>query len=200
LFREALALGHILKYSHERVRSFQGIGSSKGPLLEIEPLGPEGLRYRSRIAGALTDGWDRLEAFKVTELKDAAGAGDWCTAGIIQRLGQRELGGFMQARRSHVEDALRFGQGLAAWNCGYKGARVGCTRWTRKPFDFRSRGSSHEMARRSQSERFQTQLFGRFSSGSVPGVRRLVTQTCHRGKPGLRSDGLLKISAFDPAN
>jgi fructokinase len=134
LFREALALAHILKYSHERVRSFQSIGNSKGPLLEIETLGAEGLRYRSRIAGARTDGWERLEAFEVTEMRDAAGAGDWCTAGIIHRLAQRGLGGLMKARRPQVEDALRFGQALAAWNCGYEGARGGMYAVEKKTF------------------------------------------------------------------
>lgn len=134
LFKEALALANILKYSHERVRSFQGIGNSKGPLLEIETLGAEGLRYRSRIPGARTDGWERLEAFEVTELRDAAGAGDWCTAGIIHRLAQRGLGGLTKARRPQLEDALRFGQALAAWNCGYEGARGGMYAVKKKTF------------------------------------------------------------------
>ncbi len=134
LFREALALAHILKYCHERVRSFQGIGNGKGPLLEIETLGAEGLRYRSRIEGARTDGWKRIEAFEVTDLRDAAGAGDWCTAGIIHRLAQQGLGGLIKARHSQVEDALRFGQALAAWNCGYKGARGGMYAVQKKKF------------------------------------------------------------------
>ncbi|MBI4446315.1 MAG: carbohydrate kinase [Acidobacteria bacterium] len=125
LFKEALVLAHILKYSHERIRSFQGMGEGKGPLLEIETLGAEGLRYRSRITGASTDGWERLEAFEVIELRDAAGAGDWCTAGIIHRLGQRGLGGLMKASHFQLADALRFGQALAAWNCRYSGARGG---------------------------------------------------------------------------
>jgi hypothetical protein len=125
LFREALAISHILKYSHERVRSFHGITNSENLILEIETLGAEGLRYRSRIPAARTNGWERLEAFEVSELRDAAGAGDWCTAGIIHSLAQRGLVGLKKARRYQVEDALRFAQALAAWNCSYEGARGG---------------------------------------------------------------------------
>lgn len=125
LFREALAISHVLKYSHERVRSFQGITKSENLILEIETLGAEGLRYRSRIPTAPTNGWEKLEAFEVNEFRDAAGAGDWCTAGIIHRLAQRGLAGLKRARRGQVEDTLRFAQALAAWNCSYKGARGG---------------------------------------------------------------------------
>jgi len=125
LFREALRLAHILKYSNERVRSLQGVGNGGGPLLEIQTLGAEGLRYRSRIAGAMTDGWERLEAYQVAKLRDAGGAGDWCTAGIIHGLAQKGLAGLSNICRSQLEEALRFGQALAAWNCGFEGARGG---------------------------------------------------------------------------
>lgn len=125
LFKEALKMAHILKYSHERVRSFHGVGDGDGPLLEIETLGAEGLRYRSRIEGALTKGWERLDPFDIGELRDAAGSGDWCTAGIVHSLAQQGLAGLLKATRSRVEDGLRFGQALASWNCGYEGARGG---------------------------------------------------------------------------
>jgi sugar/nucleoside kinase (ribokinase family) len=136
LFREALELAHILKYSHERVRSFHGVRNSTGPLLEIETLGTEGLQYRSRIAFARTNGWKRLEAYEVADLRDAAGAGDWCTAGIIFKLAQRGLNGIIEARRPQVEGALRFGQALAAWNCGYMGSRGGMYTVDKKTLQF----------------------------------------------------------------
>jgi sugar/nucleoside kinase (ribokinase family) len=134
LLREAIGLAHILKYSHERSRSFDGNGTSKGPFLEIETLGADGLRYRSRIPRARTNGWERLEAFRVAELKDAAGAGDWCSAGIIHRLAQQGLDGLVASSRAQVKDALRFGQALAAWNCGYQGARGGMYAVEKKTF------------------------------------------------------------------
>jgi fructokinase len=140
LFKEALELAHILKYSHERVRSFQGFVNLAGPLLEIETLGAEGLRYRSRIVGARTDGWEVLDAYDVPDLRDAAGAGDWCTAGLIHMLSQAGLSAMKKARRPQLEDALRFGQALAAWNCGYEGARGGMYAVDKKTFRLQVQG------------------------------------------------------------
>jgi sugar/nucleoside kinase (ribokinase family) len=140
LLREALALAHVLKYSHEQARSFRGVGIEAAPLLEVETLGGEGLQYRSRIAGARTDGWERLDACQATELRDAAGAGDWCTAGIIHRLAQRGSSGLRDARRRQVEGALRFGQALAAWNCSFEGARGGMYAVDEKTFRLEVQG------------------------------------------------------------
>lgn len=125
LFHEALQLTHILKYSNERTRQIaELIGASAVPL-EIETLGSEGLRYRSRLKNSRTRNWQRLGAFEPLRLKDTSGAGDWCTAGIIHRLGQNGSAGFNRITPKQLNDALCFGQALAAWNCGYEGARGG---------------------------------------------------------------------------
>jgi fructokinase len=125
LFQEALALAHILKYSHERLSQLGEVESATGPLLEIETLSEEGLRYRSKLSSCESNGWERLNAYAVDYMKDAAGAGDWCTAGIIHRLGQKGLQGLQQVTSIQLLDALCFGQALAAWNCGFEGARGG---------------------------------------------------------------------------
>jgi fructokinase len=140
LFKEAYGIAHIVKYSHERAKSFHGAVEGKGPLLEIETLGDEGLRYRNRICSVLSDGWKCLDACEVAELRDAAGAGDWCSAGIIHRLAYRGLRGFLQANDSQVKDALRFGQALAAWNCAYAGARGGMYAVDKKTFRLQVQG------------------------------------------------------------
>jgi fructokinase len=125
LFQEALALTHILKYSHERLGHLSEGESTDGPLLEIETFGEEGLRYRSRLPSYASQGWEWLKAYAVDQVKDAAGAGDWCTAGIIHRLGQHGLQGLLQVTSAQLLDALYFGQALAAWNCRFEGARGG---------------------------------------------------------------------------
>jgi fructokinase len=125
LFREALALAHILKYSHERMGQLDEFGSTAGPLLEIETLGEEGLRYRHKLPLCIPSGWVWLNAYAADHVKDTAGAGDWCTAGIIHMLGQRGLQGLQQVTSEKLRDALCFGQALAAWNCGFEGARGG---------------------------------------------------------------------------
>jgi fructokinase len=122
LFREALRMSHVVKYSHERLA---GIGERLGegaPVLEIETLGAEGLRYRLRGSSRKRE-WRLLDAFIVTDVKDTVGAGDWCTAGIIHALGAEGAQGLVKADKTTVEEALRLGQALAALACGYEGAR-----------------------------------------------------------------------------
>jgi fructokinase len=134
LFREALALAHILKYSHERMGQLDELKLTAGPLLEIETLGEDGLRYRSKLPLCESNDWEQLNAYTVDQVKDTAGAGDWCTAGIIHKLGQKGLGGIQQATSAQLLDALYFGQALAAWNCGFEGARGGMYSTNKKAF------------------------------------------------------------------
>lgn len=129
LFSEAWGLAHIVKYSHERLRDIADVEFAprerNGMLLEIETLGRAGLRYRSRLACAGTRGWVTMEAFSQPAVRDAAGAGDWCTAGFLDRAlrgGSREL---KTMSGSDLVEALRYGQALAAWNCRFEGARGG---------------------------------------------------------------------------
>src|SRR5262249_50866662 len=100
LFREAWGLAHVVKYSHERLRDIADLdltrAQRKGILLEIETLGADGLRYRSRLPRARTKGWEILGAFAVGVL-DAAGSGDWCTAGVLDKLARGGLSGLNKA-------------------------------------------------------------------------------------------------------
>jgi fructokinase len=129
LFREAWSLAHIVKYSHERLRDIADVGLSRrehaSVLLEVETLGSEGLRYRSCLSRAKTDGWVTLGAFEVDKLMDTAGAGDWCTTGLLCKLAYRGASGLKRVSATTLRDAMRYGQALAAWNCRYEGARGG---------------------------------------------------------------------------
>jgi sugar/nucleoside kinase (ribokinase family) len=125
LFREALALTHILKYSNERMSQLSELVPSARPLIEIQTLGKEGLRYRSKTTSCKINGWQHLDAYKIEQVKDTSGAGDWCTAGIIHRLGQEGFAEFKKISPGKLHDAIRFGQALSAWNCGFEGARGG---------------------------------------------------------------------------
>ncbi len=128
LFEEALEICHILKYSQERMKSFEQWIRPQEPtaaLLEIETLGRGGLRFRSRTESTLLTSWKHVEAYPVRDLTDAAGCGDWCTAGIIDLLCQGGAESFRQAEPAALLQALRLGQALAAWNCSFEGARSG---------------------------------------------------------------------------
>lgn len=116
--RKLLDLAHIVKYSHERVDELP-LTASRNRILEVQTLGRGGVRFRTERQ------WEYLEAEEVNDLRDAAGAGDWLTAGLIHSLGGRRCRIGDDVDASTVEGALAFGQRLAAWNCSFAGARGG---------------------------------------------------------------------------
>lgn len=136
LFGEAITLAHIVKYSQDRMGNVADLQTTQEPLLIIETLGRSGLRYRSRLPGHVRRKWTEVKAFQVTKVLDTAGAGDWCTTGLLHCLGRGGLRGLLHTDSSQLISALQFGQALAAWNCGFEGARGGMYHST--PEQFRS--------------------------------------------------------------
>lgn len=134
LFEEAVGLAHILKYSYDRIHEVPGLSSSKGPLLEIQTVGSEGVRYRHRLTDSRLNEWINIPAPRCNTIRDTAGAGDWCSAGIIQSVGANGCAGLRSASEQQIVDALRFGQALAAWNCKFEGARGGMYSADKKSF------------------------------------------------------------------
>jgi sugar/nucleoside kinase (ribokinase family) len=123
LFREAVGLSHIVKYSHERLGHLREASITQSPILEIETLGSQGVRYRLRNGARGRARWKEMGAYAVEDLRDTAGAGDWCTAGILHTLGAKGTKGLREATGEQIENALRFGQALAGISCRYEGAR-----------------------------------------------------------------------------
>lgn len=123
LFLEAVQLSDILKYSHERLGQFLESIRYKCPVLEIETMGGDGLRYRSRNGSKAVSAWKEMAAYPIRDVRDTAGAGDWCTAGVIHALGSKGRKVLREASAGQIKDALRLGQALAALNCRYEGAR-----------------------------------------------------------------------------
>jgi fructokinase len=134
LFQQAWEAAHIVKYSHERLSELPDMAVETAPRLQIETLGDAGLRYK-RIGGRGGSRWIDLRAFPVKSLRDTAGAGDWCTAGIISRVGTNGLNGFLKTSDGDLREAIRFGQALAAWNCGFEGPRGGMYVVNRRAFN-----------------------------------------------------------------
>ncbi|MCL6447907.1 MAG: carbohydrate kinase [Armatimonadetes bacterium] len=123
LFLECLKVADIVKYSHERLGHAQELTQEKNIPLEIETLGAEGLRYRLGHNKGFERKWKFMVGYQITNLKDAAGSGDWCSAGIIYLLGDAGKESFENVGEKDIEAALSFGQALAALNCSYEGAR-----------------------------------------------------------------------------
>ena len=119
LFSAILQNVHIIKYADERFHSFsRPLPSSI--LVEIQTLGPRGLRFRSPASDSA---WRQLSAFPLPEVEDTAGAGDWCTAGLVYSLQQNRVHAWHDIEESELEHALAFGQALSSMNCLTRGAR-----------------------------------------------------------------------------
>jgi len=116
-FQKAVDLCHILKYSHDRLGHLRDLREAHSPQIIIETLAEEGLRVRYR------GDWTELPAFEAPWFRDGAGSGDWCSAGLIHHLGTHGSAVFQTLQKPRLLAALRFGQALAAVNCGYEGAR-----------------------------------------------------------------------------
>lgn len=125
LFKEAWSVSHVVKYSHERLADLPDLEFGTNQLLQIETLGADGLRYRAKYGKRPPAPWKTLDALKAPVLVDTAGAGDWCTAGLLHKLGRDGAEGCRAVKPADVEAALLYGQALAAWNCGFVGARGG---------------------------------------------------------------------------
>lgn len=130
---EALSVAHIVKIASDRLAGNEGILDSKAPILMVETQGSEGLRYRYRGNGG-SGRWKRVDAFDRNSVIDTAGAGDWCTAGIISRLGPLGVEGLTNASAQMVETALTVGQAMAAWTCQFNGARGGMYESSKEDF------------------------------------------------------------------
>jgi len=126
-------IAHVVKYSHERLNEMEDLGAPPGPLLTIETHGSAGLRFLSRL-GRSSARWQVSESLPASKVVDTAGCGDWCTAGIIAMLGRHGIDEFLKTSPDHLREALRFGQALAAWNCGFEGARGGMYRIDKSHF------------------------------------------------------------------
>lgn len=123
LFAECVRSAHVVKYANDRLEDIHDILANAKVPIEIETLGAEGLRLRVRTSGR-AGVWKALPAFLAPELRDAAGSGDWTTAGFIH--GLMTNGGAVEklcADEDAVVHATRQGQALAALNCGFEGAR-----------------------------------------------------------------------------
>jgi fructokinase len=121
-FERFLALADIVKFSHDRIPHYKERYSSNQCFLEVETHGKEGLLYRSKNNSTPSQ-WNALAAFPLKEVNDAAGAGDWCSAGIITKLGRFNHEELQAIEEADIIETLKYGQLLGTINCLYEGAR-----------------------------------------------------------------------------
>ncbi|MCH8903427.1 MAG: hypothetical protein IIA45_05885 [Bacteroidetes bacterium] len=119
LFKECLEVSHVLKFSKDRIKKYSEIFPKIQVPLEIETLGIHGLKYRFKSSK-----WKHLKPFIVGKAIDGAGAGDWCTAGIIEHLGPKGIDYLdLNSNWQGIEEILNYGQALGALNCLFVGAK-----------------------------------------------------------------------------
>jgi fructokinase len=122
-FQRAISASDILKYADNRFDDFPLDVSNVR--LEIKTMGEQGLQFR---IPSVVGSWTSLPAISVPSVADTAGAGDWCTAGLLASL--FDASSHPDISYDAVYDGLRFGQSLAAANCMFTGARGVTERWT----------------------------------------------------------------------
>ena len=116
-FMKCLQIADIVKHCYDQGKETEQ-SDIKIPL-EIRTMGEDGLQYCARILKQRT--WKKIDAFPASNLVDAAGSGDWLSAGLIHVLFQNKSK--FAPTQKKLEFALRFGQALASLNCNFVGAR-----------------------------------------------------------------------------
>ena len=118
LFKECIDIIDVIKFSNERIPSYKRDFPNSGIPLEIETLGKDGINYRFK-----QNSWHHLPSYKLSFIKDSAGAGDWCTAGIIKGLSKKTNRSIKSITPKELESILALGQALGTLSCLYSGAR-----------------------------------------------------------------------------
>ena len=130
VFRKCLSISHIVKYSNDRLKEYKTKFTVPQAELEIETRGKEGIAFRTARSNSAE--WKTIRPYHIENVVDSAGAGDWCSAGIISKLGNGGYTSFKEAQITAIEEALDFGQLLGAMNCLLDGARGLMYHFTRK--------------------------------------------------------------------
>ena len=136
LLEEALELAHIVKVSSDRIAGNEAVLSSTQPKVVIETQGSAGLRlhHTDSEGKRRVRKWHQMDSIPVDVLKDTAGAGDWCTAGIIHMIGAMGAKGVNTLTLTEIRKAVKVGQAMASWACGFDGPRGGMYRCERASF------------------------------------------------------------------
>lgn len=116
LFERALSIAHIFKYSVDRL-SPNIVERLRPEVFSIVTAGRSGLEVRH--AGTV----HRCEALAADVMRDACGAGDMVTLGLLDAIIQHGAPNPASLPIETVVAGVRSGQRLAAANCAYIGAR-----------------------------------------------------------------------------
>jgi fructokinase len=117
LVTRAYAAASIVKCAADSPTTVRSLLRKRDERIFILTSGADGVVFRQR-SGVMR----RIHALSVAEVVDAAGAGDWTTTGLLHAL----LADEPDARDftdGQIENAIGWGQAVAALNCAWRGAR-----------------------------------------------------------------------------
>jgi fructokinase len=117
-FKECLQITDVIKFSDDRITNYEEMYPMARVPLEIQTLGRNGLKFRRQGDKE----WTTLSSYSIDDVIDAAGAGDWLTAGFIKKLFSR-TNNIKDMPTSDIISSLEFGQILSSLNCTFEGAR-----------------------------------------------------------------------------
>ena len=112
---------HVVKYSNDVDSETQRWLPRADTLTQliVQTLGADGAKYRLRQADRSWGDWVMVPCIIAQFIEDTAGAGDWCSSGILNELLRTRLRS--RFTKESIERALQFGQALAAMSVSFRG-------------------------------------------------------------------------------
>ncbi|MEX8033226.1 PfkB family carbohydrate kinase [Microbacterium sp. 20-116] len=113
LFVRAVTIANIVKFSSQRSAPFMNVLELPDAAV-VETQGSVGARFRWPSSKR----WQHVDAFAPSQFVDSAGAGDWTTAGLLDRLW---TSGGERVDLEALPVALQNGQALGSRACSWEG-------------------------------------------------------------------------------
>lgn len=117
---DMLGLTDVVKYAADREEALAVDLFEVNAGLIVRTDGARGASWR---AGGRSGAWHHHPADRISGVVDTCGAGDWFTAGLLQALFDPVLPLGRHLETSAVARAIERASALAAWSCGFVGAR-----------------------------------------------------------------------------
>lgn len=117
---DMLQAADVVKYSDERAAAMGVEPDAIAAQLVVVTAGDKGAWWR---LGGVDASWRHQSAMPSTHVVDTCGAGDWFTAGLLHGLYGDTRHPYQPLSPDDVAFALAGASTLAAWSCGYVGAR-----------------------------------------------------------------------------
>ena len=118
----------IVKFSDERIsfhiaNKLREIAVKGSTLLIVQTKGKNGLIFSYRKRDQKMSKWIHLDSQPIPNFVDAAGAGDWCTAGLIIGLTNKTSKAKNCFIKEELISVLQYGQALSAISCAFAGSQ-----------------------------------------------------------------------------